>query len=296
MAHEHQRRAPLIFPSLRPPITLPDAVPPLAGAGPSVEPGSTAAAVDDLDDGGKAGQGRPGRRRRLRRRGCRGGKKVRIFRGLRSAYNHQSAPGTGAQPRRIGCHCRLPHCKDSDISETPATPSDPAAATTAPLDATTSGTAFAATKRHLSGKVIRTPPPIDAAPQQPHGSDSNGRGALSILSLNILSLKPKILELRHDLELFNCDIAVICETWLRPETSSRFVTIPGFSLHRADRPDGSGYGGIAVLLKDHLKVKPLKSVESVENDGKIETLWLQVFNPHGRRFNLGCVYRPPDIR
>ena len=64
-------------------------------------------------------------------------------------------------------------------------------------------------------------------------------------------------------------------------------------MHRADRPDGRGYGGIAVLLKDHLKVKPLQSVNNVENAGKIETLWLQVSNPQGRRFNLGCVYRPP---
>ena len=116
---------------------------------------------------------------------------------------------------------------------------------------------------------------------------------LTILSLNILSLKPKILDLRHDLELLDCDIAVITETWLRPETSSRFITIPGFSLHRADRPDGSGHGGIAVLVKNNLKVKPIKSVAGVENDGNIETLWLQITNHIGRRFTLGSVYRPP---
>ena len=31
----------------------------------------------------------------------------------------------------------------------------------------------------------------------------------------------------------------------------------------------------------------------MENDGKIETLWLQITNHIGRRFNLGSVYRPP---
>ena len=169
------------------------------------------------------------------------------------------------------------------------------------------GPALAATDRHTPLEKTATAPLVGAAGQhpaeqankktgvtrQPHVADANGHRDFSIIALNILSLKPKILDLRHDLESLNCDIAVITETWLRPETSSRFVTFPGFSLHRADRPDGSGYGGIAVLIKNNLKVKSLKSVVGAKNDGKIETFWLQVSNPHGRRFNLGCVYRPP---
>ena len=141
--------------------------------------------------------------------------------------------------------------------------------------------------------ITNTTSPADDETDTPAQPAITKNERLTILSLNILSLKPKILDLRHDLELLDCDIAVITETWLRPETSSRFITIPGFSLHRADRPDGSGHGGIVVLVKNNLKVKPIKSVAGVENDGKIETLWLQITNHIGRRFNLGSVYRPP---
>ena len=109
--------------------------------------------------------------------------------------------------------------------------------------------------------ITNTTSPADDETDTPAQPAITKNERLTILSLNILSLKPKILDLRHDLELLDCDIAVITETWLRPETSSRFITIPGFSLHRADRPDGSGHGGIAVLVKNNLKVKPTNQLQ-----------------------------------
>ena len=85
-----------------PRLPLPLAGTPLPGAGPG---SPSAVATDDLDDAGRVRPGR--RRRRLRRRGCRGGRKVKTFRGTQgSAYNQQQlgALGTGAQLRRVGCN------------------------------------------------------------------------------------------------------------------------------------------------------------------------------------------------
>ena len=111
------------------------------------------------------------------------------------------------------------------------------------------------------------------------------------MSLNIRSLKPKILSLRHDLSYFDCDLRVLSETWLKPETISRLVSFPGYSLTRADRPDGSGFGGVVVLTRTGLRVKTLQSVCS-SNNCKLETLWLSVTTQHGRRF-MCALYRPP---
>ena len=101
-----------------------------------------------------------------------------------------------------------------------------------------------------------------------------------------------MLSLRHDLSYFDCDLCVLSETWLKPETISRFVNFPGYSLTRADRPDGSGFGGVAVLARTGLRVKRLQSVCS-SNTCKLETLWLSVTTRHGRRFMLCALYRPP---
>ena len=101
------------------------------------------------------------------------------------------------------------------------------------------------------------------------------------------------MSLRHDLALFDCDICVLNETWLKPEIPSRLVNFPGYTLTRADRPDGRGFGGVAVISKAGFKIKRLQSVCS-SYQCQLETMWLSVTNPHGRRFNVCAVYRPPN--
>ena len=61
-------------------------------------------------------------------------------------------------------------------------------------------------------------------------------------------VKPKILSLRHDLAHFDCDICVLSETWLKPETLTRYVNFPGYKLTTADRSDGRGYGGLPLAI------------------------------------------------
>ena len=115
---------------------------------------------------------------------------------------------------------------------------------------------------------------------------------MCILALNVQSLKPKILSVRHDLSYYGCDICVLSETWLKPETVSRYVHFPGYNLIRADRPDGRGYGGVAILSRANLSVKRLQSVCDC-NSCKLETMWVSVTGNRGRKFVLCAAYRPP---
>ena len=116
---------------------------------------------------------------------------------------------------------------------------------------------------------------------------------LCIGQLNIQSLKPKLLELTEVLHKNQVDLLGLCETWLRPTTPSRLLVLPGYHLYRADRPDNSGYGGVALVARDGLSVSRLDvSVEAVPNS-KLETLWTLV-KPETKRQLIVCiVYRPP---
>ena len=88
----------------------------------------------------------------------------------------------------------------------------------------------------------------------------------------------------------------ICETWLRPSTPSRLLMLPGFRLCRADRPDGRGFGGVALAARDGLSVSPPNiTTEHIENS-QLEVLWTLVRPDSKRRFVMGVVYRPPRHR
>ena len=73
------------------------------------------------------------------------------------------------------------------------------------------------------------------------------RSGLLIGAINIQSMKPKILEINHELSKRRYDLLSVTETWLKPSTPNRLLSFPGYRLFRADRPDKSGYGGVAVL-------------------------------------------------
>ena len=75
---------------------------------------------------------------------------------------------------------------------------------------------------------------------------------LLIGTLNIQSLKPKLLELTHEANQSQYDLLILNETWLRPSIPNRLLTIPGYSLYRVDRPGGRGYGGVALLVRNQI--------------------------------------------
>ena len=44
-----------------------------------------------------------------------------------------------------------------------------------------------------------------------------------------------------------------------PNPRTLLLVVPGYQLLRADRPDGRGYGGVAVLARDGIDVTPIRT-------------------------------------
>ena len=103
-----------------------------------------------------------------------------------------------------------------------------------------------------------------------------------------------MLELSEELHRFDYGVMALQETWLKPSTPSRLVCLPGYQLHRADRPDGRGYGGVAVAIKDGIESVRLKIPERPRPDSALESLWVLVNLDNGKQVILGNLYRPPN--
>ena len=116
---------------------------------------------------------------------------------------------------------------------------------------------------------------------------------LLIGSLNIQSLKPKIQELTFELNRHNYDVMLLAETWLRSTTPNRLLVIPGYTLCRVDRPDGSGYGGVAIITKAKITSTALKIPGSGSSASSLESLWALLKLEQGRQLIICSLYRPP---
>ena len=130
--------------------------------------------------------------------------------------------------------------------------------------------------------------------RQKRGLQQTGASTgLLVGALNIQSLKPKTLELTQELHRHGYDVMLLSETWLKPATPSRLITIPGYKLIRVDRPDGRGYGGVAALVKVGVTAAPLKVCTNPSADSKLEVLWIMVKLDRGHQLVIGLLYRPP---
>ena len=86
----------------------------------------------------------------------------------------------------------------------------------------------------------------------------------------------------------------LTETWLKPSTPSRLLTLPGYQLYRADRPDKRGYGGVALVARDGISTTPIRfSTTTTHPNSKLETLWTLVKPDQRRQFIVCTAYRPP---
>ncbi|KAF0302216.1 hypothetical protein FJT64_025681 [Amphibalanus amphitrite] len=107
------------------------------------------------------------------------------------------------------------------------------------------------------------------------------------------SIKPKTVELARELDLFRYDIAVLCETWLKPNVPNRLLVFPGYTLNRSDRKfEPRGYGGVAVLSRDGIEVKKISAPASASGLSRLETLWC-LFRWKRSKVVIGAVYRQP---
>ena len=117
-------------------------------------------------------------------------------------------------------------------------------------------------------------------------------GELYIGQINIQSLKPKLLELRHDIDEHGFDVIVLNETWMRITTPNRLVPIPGYQLVRRDRPDNRGYGGVAVAARESLELTTVERPGPPVAGSKLESLWVQL-RAGSHRVMVCAAYRPP---
>ena len=74
----------------------------------------------------------------------------------------------------------------------------------------------------------------------------------SIVLSNVMSLAPKIDELRDSTTLKNVDLICITETWLQSHIHNNIVSVPGYSVERRDRSNGQ-HGGVCIYIRNSIK-------------------------------------------
>ena len=112
----------------------------------------------------------------------------------------------------------------------------------------------------------------------------------SFLVSNVMSLSPKIDEVRATICNANLDFVCIAESWLKPHTPDNFVSISGFNIIRLDRKT-SEHGGVCMYVRDYIRLKI----------SFCQILWTIILKFCG--FKCGCriqsivvgtVYHPPS--
>ena len=115
----------------------------------------------------------------------------------------------------------------------------------------------------------------------------------SFLVSNVMSLAPKIDELRHVLQNANLDCVCITESWLRTHIHDNVVALKGFNIIRKDRVE-SEHGGVCVYVKDTIKFTILDDL----HDPSFEMLWIKLRPtrlPRGcTSIVVGTLYHPPS--
>ena len=231
---------------------------------PSPAAAAAAAPIGDLDSGGPGGGSQNKRSRPAARSGGRRPQR-RGARGRRGKTNGGRRPSVGT----VGTRWEL-----AAAAESAAAASD----VTAP--------------RAGQGHVPPAPP--QPGPESARGGGCRAQATgLVIGALNIQSLKPKLLELSHELNQHQFDVLSLSETWLKPATPTKLLVLPGYSVARADRRDGRGYGGVAIITRDGLSSSILKMDFQSHSESRLESLWSRLRLDRGKQVVIGSLYRPP---
>jgi hypothetical protein len=112
----------------------------------------------------------------------------------------------------------------------------------------------------------------------------------SLMLTNVMSLAPKIDEVRPFVLDLNLDLACITETWLRGSITE-VIHIPGYKVIRKDRIRTS-HGGVCVFIREEINCSRLNAFESSNQ----EVLWLKILPKRLPRgvpcIVLGTIYHP----
>ena len=140
------------------------------------------------------------------------------------------------------------------------------------------------TQRNISiCKIVRP----DASP------GSKSAYVPSFLLSIVMSLVPKMDEIRVAICNANLCFASITETWLKDHIDDNIVSMLGYNIIRRDRKD-IDHGGICMYVRDSILFKVLHDFMNDE----FEVLWMQVWLerlPRGiQSLIVGTVYHPPS--
>lgn len=120
----------------------------------------------------------------------------------------------------------------------------------------------------------------------------------SFYVLNATSLaKPNAIQLLSaDIQAYNCDLALICETWFTTRHADNELMIDGFSLVRQDRQGQKKGGGVCAYIRNNIDFSVIDLRNKFSSfDDNFELLWI-----HGRcskwSFIVCICYHPPTSR
>ena len=119
----------------------------------------------------------------------------------------------------------------------------------------------------------------------PNPGPQTKESTLSIVHNNICSLRNKIDLVYAELNKF--DIITISETWFHESIPIDQITMQGYT--NPVRRDRSGYGGVAIYVKNNLFCKPRPDLEVTD----LEAVWIET-KVNQDSLLVGCFYRPPD--
>ena len=105
--------------------------------------------------------------------------------------------------------------------------------------------------------------PVDERPKNEFGP--------AIALANMMSLAPKIDELRCFVENTNPDLISLTETWLNDSISEHHLNIPGYNLLLKNRTSGV-HGGVGLYIKNSIKFNALTDIYHPQ----LEVLWTYI--------------------
>lgn len=105
-----------------------------------------------------------------------------------------------------------------------------------------------------------------------------------IIQINIRSLKSNLLFIESLLNKLDIDVAILCETWIKP---NEIINIKNYNLFTKNRDDG--FGGVAICVKQRLVAK-----ETIIDYNPIEFLEVKI-EINNLIYTFISLYIPPNI-
>ena len=135
---------------------------------------------------------------------------------------------------------------------------------------------------HITQSTQHSPPKV----QPPHLINS-----LYLLNPTSIAKPNALQQITTDISIFNIDIAVIVETWLKTNHSDAQFNIPGMNLYRHDRQKRKG-GGVAIYCNIRLNSKVINFEHIELFDRLYELLWICLSDNYKDVIICG-IYHPP---